>query len=244
MKALIIEDEKPAARKLERMLQAQGVEVVTKLHSVADAVQWLQQNEHPPLFMVDIQLNDGLSFEIFEQIQTKSFLIFTTAYDEYSLKAFKLNSIDYLLKPINKEELTTALNKFKQYLPMGDSHIQPVLQGIYDAKNYKKRIVLKIGNQLKPIDVQDVNYFYSEYKVTYLHTDKSYPMEGSLEELESQLDPKDFFRINRQIIVNRGAIQHIAQYENHRLKLRIQNALTEEIIVSRERVRDFKEWLE
>ncbi len=246
MKSIIIEDEKPAARYLLRMLQNQGIEPVAMLHSVKEAVQWFQQNREPDLIFLDIQLGDGISFEIFEQVQPKSSIIFTTAYDEYALKAFKFNSIDYLLKPINEIDLKRAIDKFNE------KHT-PVLWDAYQLKSllinnfenkYRERFLVKIGSNLKTIDTENISCFYSKNKGTYLFTEsREYPIEQTLNELETQLNSKDFFRISRNAIVNLRFIENITTHSGSRYQLFIKN-VEEELIVSRERVNDFKFWLE
>ncbi len=246
MKALIIEDEKPAARKLERMLLANGLEVEAILHSVESAVQWLQTHSYPPLIFSDIQLGDGLSFDIFETFPiNKSFIIFTTAFDQYTLRAFKLNSIDYLLKPINDSELKAALEKFRNISLQEEGSFQGLLKNLFSQEQeaYKERFLVKIGNFLKPIYTQNISCFFSENKITYLQTsDRNLPVDFTLDELEIMLNPKVFFRISRQYIVHIKSIKEIIAYSNSRLQIKVEN-LIEPAIVSRERVRDFKTWL-
>lgn len=251
MKAIIIEDEKPAARRLGRMLQGLDLEVVAMLHSVEESIAWFDENPAPDLIFLDIQLSDGLSFEIFEAIEVDSAIIFTTAYDEYALQAFKLNSVDYLLKPIDSDELSSALNKFKG---MGRSKQGEALLQISDIKkllvgpveNFRQRYTVRVGQHLKIIKTSEVECFYSENKGTYAATKegRSYLMETTLEDLETELDPQKFFRASRKFIVNIEAIKDIVAYTNSRLKLRIEAVSDQEIIVSRERVKEFKEWLQ
>ncbi len=250
MNVLIIEDEKPAARRLNRMLDALGVQVNEMLHSVEESIAWFQENEHPDLIFLDIQLSDGLSFEIFEHVQISSAIIFTTAYDEYALKAFKLNSIDYLLKPIDEDELKSAVEKYKnQYTKQPDvqlnfDDIRKLLVNPIDRK-YKKRYTIKVGQHLKIISSEDIECFFSENKATYLHTNsnRNYLIDGALEQVQTELDPENFFRVNRTFIVQINAIKDIIAYTNSRLKI-ILNSYTEtEIIVSRERVKEFKNWI-
>ena len=249
MKVVIIEDEKPAARRLNRLLNKRELDVVVMLHSVAEGVAWFSKNEHPDLIFLDIQLSDGLSFEIFETVKVKSAIIFTTAYDEYALKAFKLNSIDYLLKPIDDEELDDAIEKFEEthqsksvQLNVDDFrnllHLSP-------SSNYKSRFTIQIGQHLKIIDVDDIVCFYSENKATYIQNSegRAYLMDASLEQLEKDLDPSLFFRINRKCIVNLKAIKDIISYTNSRLELKLMNFKEFQMIVSRERVKDFKSWI-
>ncbi len=251
MQAVIVEDEKPSARRLNRMLTSLDLEVITMLHSVAEAVIWFQNNEHPDLIFLDIQLSDGLSFEIFDKVEISSAIIFTTAYDEYTLKAFKLNSIDYLLKPIDDEELKEAVDKFSTNRKVSQGglikaeDIQKLFQQS-SAKEYKKRYTLQVGQHLKIFDLNEICCFYSENKGTYLHasTDRSYLMDVSLDKLEQELDPEKFFRISRKFIVNLAAIQDIVSYSNLRLEVKLDCYNNEPLIVSRERVKQFKEWLE
>lgn len=251
MQVVIIEDEKPSARRLNRMLNVLGLEVITMLHSVSDAIAWFKNNEHPELIFLDIQLSDGLSFEIFENVQIKSAIIFTTAYDEYALKAFKLNSVDYLLKPIDDEELSDALQKFtsnrvgKSPNFINAEDIHKMFQQS-SQKEYKKRFTIQVGQHLKIVEIGDVCCFYSENKGTYLHTnrDRSYLLDLSLEKLEKDLDPEKFFKISRKFIVNINAIKDILSYSNLRLEVRLDCFNKHQLIVSRERVKLFKEWLQ
>lgn len=250
MNIIIIEDEKPAARLLQRKVEKLGLNVHTMLHSVEEALEWFRNNTHPDLIFLDIQLSDGLSFEIFEQIDIKSAVIFTTAYDEYALKAFKLNSIDYLLKPIDEDDLEFALNKFRQRNPepqqlsLDFETIKKMLVAPAD-KSYKKRFTVKIGQQLKVIPIEEVECFFSENKGTYVHTtdNRDYLLDQTLEQLETELDPKDFYRVSRKFIIPMRAIKEIVLYSNSRLKVVLPTYKGDEVIVSRERVSDFKEWI-
>ncbi|HKX86076.1 MAG TPA: LytTR family DNA-binding domain-containing protein [Flavobacterium sp.] len=251
MNIIIIEDEKPAARLLQRKVEKLGLTVSTMLHSVEEALDWFQNNVHPDLIFLDIQLSDGLSFEIFETIDIKSAVIFTTAYDEYALRAFKLNSIDYLLKPIDEDDLEAAVNKFKirtqstSNLSLDFEMIKRMLVNPVD-KSYKKRFTVKVGQQLKLIPVEEVECFYSENKGTYLHTldNRDYLLDGTLEQLETDLDPKDFFRVSRKFIVPMKGIKEIQLHTNSRLKVILPTYKEDEVIVARERVNDFKEWID
>ena len=250
MKVIIIEDEKPSARRLLRMLEELNITAEAMLHSVSEAVLWFQKNAHPDLILLDIQLSDGLSFEIFEQVNVKSAIIFTTAYDEYALKAFKLNSIDYLLKPIDSDELKTAIEKFKNHQPVIQNvqvdlnQIRKLLINPLD-KNYKERFTVKIGQHLKIISVSDLECIFSENKGLYLFTNdkRDYLIEGTLENSEDELDPTKFFRVNRKFLVNIEAIKDIVSYSNSRLQIILKNYSTSEIIVSREKVKSFKSWI-
>ncbi|MAZ26192.1 MAG: DNA-binding response regulator [Cytophagaceae bacterium] len=252
MKVLIIEDEKPSARRLNRMLEKMGVNVDEMLHSVAEAVAWFKNHPAPDLIFLDIQLSDGLSFEIFDQVEVKSAIIFTTAFDEYALQAFKLNSVDYLLKPIDEEELETAVLKYQERLPkqqnvqLNFDDIRKLLGTTPVEREYKKRFTVKIGQHLKMITVDEVECFYSENKGTYAHTTegRNYLLETTLENLEDELEPEKFFRVSRKFYINIDAIRDIVSYTNSRLQIKLNHFKDQEIIVSRERVKDFKLWLE
>ncbi len=255
MNIIIIEDEKPAARLLQRKVEKLGFTVKQMLHSVEEAINWFSNNAQPDLIFLDIQLSDGLSFEIFEHFDKvskslQSAIIFTTAYDEYALRAFKLNSIDYLLKPIDEEELATAIAKFKNQFQQNSittldfEAIRRMLVNPVE-KEYKTRFSVKVGNQIKVITIDEVECFYSENKGTYLHTldNRDYLVDSSLEVVESELKPKDFFRINRKFIVPLKAIREIQMHTNSRLKLILPTYKADEVIVARERVNDFKDWI-
>lgn len=250
MNCIIIEDEKPAARLLLRKVEKLGLQINTLLHSVEEAIDWFQKNQHPDLIFLDIQLSDGLSFEIFETIAIKSAVIFTTAYDEYALRAFKLNSIDYLLKPIDDDDLALAITKFKsrnQALPNLSLDFEMIKKMLVNPteKNYKKRFTVKMGQQLKMITIEEVECFYSENKGTYLHTseNRNYLLETTLEQLETELDPDTFYRVSRKYIIPLKAIKEIQIHSNSRLKVILPTYSDDEVIVARERVQDFKNWL-
>ncbi len=246
VRIVIIEDEKPAARLLNRRIEKLGYRVEMLLHSVEESIEWFQSNPHPDLIFLDIQLSDGLSFELFDQVSIHSAIIFTTAYDDYVLKAFKLNSIDYLLKPIVEEELLFALDKFERQQPREEIDLAAVKRWLQPQKTYKERFTIKVGQSLKIIDCPSIECFFSEYKATYLHTQntKNYLLDFSLDKLETLLDPLLFFRINRSTIIQRSAIREIMMYSNSRLKIILQTFNDSELIVSREKVNDFKAWLE
>ena len=251
MNVIIIEDEKPAARRLSRLLEKQGIQVTTMLHSVEESLNWFQNNPHPDLLFLDIQLSDGLSFEIFEEIPVKSAIIFTTAYDEYALKAFKFNSIDYLLKPIDEDELEAALKQYNNQQPQTTNfqvHIDDIRRMLINPidRKYKKRFTIKIGQHIKIIHVDQIECFYSENKSTYIHTNnkRNYLIDHSLEHWSDQLNPEFFFRVNRTFIVHINAIKDIVSYTNSRLRLILHIFNSAEIIVSRERVKDFKQWID
>lgn len=251
MSVIIIEDEKPAARRLSRLLAELSVEVSVMLHSVEEAINWFQNNEHPDLIFLDIQLSDGLSFEIFDVVEVRSAIIFTTAYDEYALQAFKLNSIDYLLKPIDDEELEIAVKKYRalkpapQKLALDFEDIKKLLVNPLE-REYKKRFTVRVGQHLKIINADDVECFYSENKGTYAATSegRNYLLDTILENLEEELDPKIFFRVSRKFCININHINDIISYTNSRLQIKLNRFNEHEIIVSREKVRCFKLWLE
>lgn len=251
MKAIIIEDEKPAARRLQRLLSSLEVDVATMLHSVEESIEWFQANTHPDLIFLDIQLSDGLSFEIFDVIEVKSAIIFTTAFDEYALQAFKLNSIDYLLKPIDDEELEIAVKKYGEFKPAEDKisvdfeDIKKLLVNPLE-REYKKRFTAKVGQHIKIINADEVECFYSENKGTYAATTdgRNYLLDTTLENLEPELSPKSFFRVSRKFYVNINHIRDIISYTNSRLQIKLNSFKDQDIIVSRERVKDFKLWLE
>jgi DNA-binding LytR/AlgR family response regulator len=254
MKTIIIEDEKPAARLLQRKLEKLNVQVEVMLHSVQEAIEWFSNNEHPDLIFLDIQLSDGLSFEIFEKTLINSAVIFTTAYDEYALRAFKLNSIDYLLKPIDEDELAVSISKFKAHFQkskegiltnqMDFEKIKQMFQSSFN-QNSKKRFTVKIGQHLKVISTDEIECFFSENKGTYIHTfeNRNYLIDSTLEVLEQELNSKDFFRISRKFIVPMKAIKEIVVYSNSRLRLILPTFKEDEVIVSREKVTDFKNWI-
>lgn len=250
MNILIIEDEKPAARLLQRKVEKLGLQINTLLHSVEESIAWFSNNPHPDLIFLDIQLSDGLSFEIFEKIDIKSAVIFTTAYDEYALRAFKLNSIDYLLKPIDEDDLEVAVTKFKNQFQksvvsnLDFDAIKKMLINPID-RIFKKRFTIKMGQQLKMVNVDEVECFYSENKGTYLHTydNRNYLLDQTLEQLETELDPEHFFRVSRKFIIPMKGIKEIQMHSNSRLKVILPTYKEDEVIVSREKVADFKNWL-
>ncbi len=250
MNIIIIEDEKPSARRLGRMLEEINMGAQAMLHSVVESVEWFQNNKHPDLILLDIQLSDGLSFEIFEQVEVKSAIIFTTAYDEYALKAFKLNSIDYLLKPIDDDELRVAIKKFKvnqagpHNFQVNMDQIKKLLISPLD-RNFKERFTVKIGQHLKMIPIDEIECFYSENKGTYIFTsdNRDYLIDSSLEHLDPMLDPTKFFRVSRKFFININGIKDIISYSNSRLKIILNSFSDHDIIVSREKVKDFKNWI-
>lgn len=251
MDIFIVEDEQPAAKRLEQLIVQvrPAARLLGTADSVTQAVAWLQQNPPPALIFMDIHLADGLSFEIFQHLDIQSTVIFTTAFDQYALKAFKVNSIDYLLKPITAEELAAAFQKFDHFVGKKtslDSSLIDHLLNRLQSPNFKTRFLVKQGNALIYILVQDLRYCYSEDSLVFaLLTDgKKQHLDYTLEQLENVLDPQQFFRINRKVVVSADAITKIHPYFNNRLKLDLQPKPPFEVIVSREKVSAFKAWLD
>lgn len=249
MKVLIIEDEQPAAHKLIRLLQEvdKQIEVLDILVSVEQTTNWLANNPAPELIFMDIQLEDGISFELFETCQIQTPVIFTTAYDEYALKAFKVNSVDYLLKPIALDDLKAALDKFNTFhrQQVNYSRLNAIINQLQPRT--KERFLIKVGEHYKSIQTSSISSFFIMGRSTFIRTDtgKSYAIDHSLDKIEQLVDPKLFFRVNRNFIVNFSAIQDILVYSSNRLKI-ILNAGKEkdDILVSRERVAEFKGWMD
>lgn len=248
MKVLIIEDEQLAAKKLIRLLKEidTGIEITEVIGSVERAVNWLLSNPHTDLIFMDIQLEDGLCFDIFEKSKIKTPVVFTTAYDDYTLRAFKVNSVDYLLKPIKPDELISALGKFNQLhnridfsgIEMALRHLQP---------KQKERFLIKVGEHYKSIEISEIDYFYITERCNFIHiiSGKSYAIDYSLDKIEEMVDLKIFFRINRNMIINFSFIKDILAYSSNRLKITLKNRTElEEILVSREKVSDFKKWMD
>jgi DNA-binding LytR/AlgR family response regulator len=249
MKCLIIEDEKVAAERLVGLINKydSSVEIIEIIQSVKNAVQWLNNNKELDLIFMDIQLADGLSFEIFEQTIVKTPVIFTTAYDEYALKAFKVNSIDYLLKPIDQDELNNAINKFKENNSPKEVPVQvfdSIMQSL--TKKFKNKFVINAGEHIKVFTTEDIQCFYSMEKCTFLQNNsgRDYAINYTLDQLEDLLDPVRFFRINRKFIVSSLAIKDIMSFSNSRLKVKLNSNESDDLVVSREKVQDFKKWLE
>jgi len=249
MKILLIEDEEPAAKRLQKMLKEiePGAEVSENIVSISSAVAWFKENPLPDLIIADIQLSDGLSFEIFASVEVLCPVIFTTAYDQYAIEAFKVNSIDYLLKPIKKEELANAVAKYKKLKPAAASpDIVQLLKSFTAASaEYKKRFAVRYGEHIKTITVDEVAYFYTEDKINFLTTKEGrrYTIDFNLDALESMLDPKTFFRINRQYIISINSIAEMFAYSKSRVLVKLNPAAKHETIVSTERSADFKLWL-
>jgi len=247
---LIIEDEEPAAMRLKKLLAEVDpeVEVLAVLDSVESAVKWLEIHDQPDLLLLDIQLADGLSFDIFKQVTLDSYVIFATAYDEYAIRAFELNSIDYLLKPIEKEKLSGSLQKFRRLsssAPRFD--INELMAAIENRKSsYKKRFLVNIGSRIKSVETGSVAFFYSMEKSTFICTRDGhhYPVEFSLENLQSLLDPDVFFRINRQYVINYECIEKIHVLSQSRIKVELVPAADDDLLVSTAKTHRFRLWLD
>jgi two-component system, LytTR family, response regulator LytT len=250
MKILIVEDEELAVKKLQKTLAAVDAEanIMGITDSIKSTVQWLQDNPKPDLILMDIELADGQSFEIFNITDVKSPVIFTTSYDEYALKAFKVNSVDYLLKPIQKEELQAALNKFKQIKGAADINIDSLvkeLQQKLQPKEYRKRFLVKYGQKLVSVEIDEIAYFYSDGRLNFFKTtdNKKFVVDYTMDELEEMLDAEKYFRISRSFYVSVNSIDKIDDYFGNRLVLGLKPAVDKEALVSREKVTEFKKWM-
>lgn len=252
LKLLILEDEEPAAKRLFKMLQEiePDVKLLDSIVSVTSAIKWLQNHDSPDLILSDIQLSDGLSFEVFKEIKLSCPVIFVTAYDQYAIDAFKVNSIDYLLKPIKKTELEAAITKFKKLKPVASEipllDINKFLQTYnIQTQSYKDRFIIRYGEHIKTIKTEEIAYFNTEDKVNFLitHEGRRYAIDFNLDNLESVLDPKSFFRINRQFIISINSIAEMFAYTKSRVLIKLKPATKIETIVSTERSADFKIWL-
>ena len=252
MKVVIVEDEPLAAERLiDLILQYDpSIEVVAKFESVKKSVEWFSEEHSVDLAFFDIQLSDGLSFEIFENTLVSCPVIFTTAFNEYAIRAFKVNSIGYLLKPFDLDDITKAIDKFKQnFSNRADIQSQ---QELFDkvlnhlSNNYKQRFVIKVGEHIRSVPVENILYFYSLEKATFLHTadDHNYVVDYSLEQVENLVDPKWFFRINRKYLLTIDSILDIITYSTSRLKVELKQSDDHDVIVAREKVRKFKKWLD
>jgi DNA-binding LytR/AlgR family response regulator len=250
MRVIIIEDEIPAAKRLIKMLQTinDEAEVIATLDSIESTVNFLKTSQHADLIFMDIQLADGLSFNIFNEVKINTPIIFTTAFDQYTLKAFKVNSVDYLLKPIDEKELKQALEKYQQLHSKTKENLSDkILKLITDLNNnkFKERLLIKRGQQLSYLKTENIAYCYADGKLCFavdFHGNK-YLLEYNLSQLEEQLQPEKFFRINRTLLTNIEAISKVHTWIGGRLKLDLCISNTAETIVSRERVNDFKDWL-
>jgi DNA-binding LytR/AlgR family response regulator len=256
MTVLIVEDEELAVEKLEHMVAEieKEAELVGSVSSIKGTVEWLNKNDAPDIILLDIELSDGQSFEIFKQAEVESTVIFTTSYDEYAIKAFKVNSIDYLLKPVQKEDLKAAFDKYKKLntinKPLGKEtlNIQSLLkelQGQFQPKEYRRRFLVKIGQKHLPVEVDEINYFYIDERSTLFKTsdNRKLVIDYTLDEIESMLDEHRFFRINRSFIVSIESVRQMNDFFNSRLILKLHPEINKEVIVSREKVNDIKKWM-
>ena len=248
MKIIILEDETRAANHLERLLAkvAPTMTVLAKIESVRDGIKYLQNNPEPELIFSDIQLADGLSFEIFKQVTVRCPIIFTTAYDHYAIEAFKTNGIDYLLKPIEEERLKQAIEKAKHFSPGLVLEKLLSITNSTSEKAYKSRFMVKVGDKIKSVPVEEILVFYSQEKASFIRTSHAhtYCIDYALDQLEPMLDPEKYFRINRKYIVSIDACSNILAWTNSRLRLKIDGIDDSDIIVARERVAEFKSWLD
>lgn len=254
MNILIFEDEKLASEKLEKTLLEiePQANVIAKFQTVSAAVDWLRNNPPPDFILSDIRLLDGLCFEIFEQVKVETPVIFTTAYDQYAIKAFEVNSIDYLLKPVQKDKLKASLDKLKQRLSSTKSataniDYQEVIRILRAAPSeFKSRFMVRLGQKIIALPADKIAYFFSENKLTYIvaKDGKRYPMDQPLDELTNVLDPRLFFRINRQYIVTFESIAEIHPYFKGRMKLMLTPKTDEDVVISSERTPEFKKWID
>jgi len=251
MKVVIIEDEAPAFRRLQKILEEidPEIDIIEVIDSVEESVKWFNNHNQPDLIFMDIQLSDGLSFEIFDQVKIIKPVVFTTAFDEYMLRAFKVNSIDYLLKPIKKEDLDRSLAKYKDFkttFTESSGDISSLIGQIrLDDKKYKSRFLVKKGEQLVSIPANDVSIFYTHNGVVHLKTnaDKVYILDFTLDELGQQLDPESFFRANRQFIISLEGIKTIHKWYKGKLLVETHVPTEEQITISTEKATQFKSWL-
>lgn len=244
MKIIIIEDELPAFNRLGKMIQelAPGVEIGPQLDSIKAAQQWFALNDLPDMLFMDINLADGSSFDLLKLIKIDCPIIFTTAYDQYAIEAFKVSSIDYLLKPIKREDLQGAFYKLKQFRSM----FKPPVSQAAPSKEYKKRFVVRFGEHIKTLNSEDIAYFFSESKATFarINDGKTFPVDFNLDALEDLLDPSHFFRINRQFLISLPAIAEMKTYSKARVIITLQPQSKEQPVVSSERSAQFKHWLD
>jgi two-component system, LytTR family, response regulator LytT len=252
MQILIIEDEELAVKKLQKTIANidSSIEILGSCESIQTSVDWLEANPSPDLILMDIELADGQSFEIFNLINIKCPVIFTTSYDEFALKAFKVNSVDYLLKPIQKEELEAALNKFKNLTQNTSTEVSMTnllreLQAKLQPKEYRKRFLVKYTNKLISVNIDDVAYFYSDGRFNFFKTydGKKYAVDYTMDELAEMLDPDKFFRISRAFFVAIASVVKIEDYFGNRIALGLNPSTEKEAVVSREKVADFKKWM-
>ena len=257
MKVLIIEDEIFAQEELRRLIDASGydIEVLACIDTIQDSVEWLDENPKPDLIFLDVQLADGVSFEIFKQTKVESPIVFTTAFENYAIQAFEVNSVDYLLKPIEQEKLNASLEKYSdlkrilsdsQKIVLDADKIGQLFEMTDSKREYKKRFMVKIGDRIRHISVHDTAYFLSEHDYTYLvaQENKKFIIDYSLDELAKILDPNEFFRLSRKCISNIHSVKMVNKYFNSRLEVILQPPTDDQILISRVRVPEFMKWLE
>ncbi len=250
MNVLVVENEHPAADKIVRLLKKldKSITVIDVIETVEDAINRLQENPQPDLILMDIQLDDGLCFEIFDTINVDTPVIFTTAYDEYTLRAFKVNSIDYLLKPVDEESLRAALAKFKKLNADKDPFRRDFRQLINEFRNqYKSRFLIRIGDKFRSVPAGEISHFHITERSIFLsdYNGRDYGIDNSLDNLQEMLDPRKFFRINRECIVNIDSISLMYSYSSSRLQLTLKGQEQNELfVVSRDKVADFKKWID
>lgn len=248
MNIVILEDEQPAYNRLVKLLKEQvaDLNILAHFDSITDAKHWVDNNDNPDIIFMDIHLADGSAFELFKELNITSPVIFTTAYDQYAIEAFKTSGIAYLLKPIKKEELALALNKLEQLSPTQQTALDPkkILESIQEPK-YKTRFLVRFGDTIKTIPITDIAYFFSENKATFARTysERTYPMDNNLDTLEQIVDPEDFFRVNRQYIISLNAITDMKTHSKARVIVKLKPEVKEPPIVSSERSASFKLWL-
>jgi len=249
MKILIIEDERQAANRLVRLIEGyfENPEIIQNIDSVKKALAWFAANPSPDLIFCDIQLADGISFEIFEKVKLSTAIIFTTAYDQYAIKAFQVNAIDYLLKPVDPLELERAIKKFKANQIRPNLDIEAIKEMLIPKSlAFKSRFLVKFGEKIQSITIEEVVFFFSTERVTFLQTKegKQFVLDQTLEQVEHQVDPSLFFRLNRKYLCSFPSISDIFTYSNSRLKVKLRDCSDEDILVSREKMADFKTWLD
>jgi len=254
MRVLVLEDESGAARNLLDLLEEvdPGLEIVAVLESVREAIFWLKKNQSPDLGFFDIRLADGESFEVFDKTIINFPVIFTTAYDEYALKAFKVNSIDYLMKPVDKDDLGAALEKYRTLYRKDSSYDPGKLQNtllelhLQEEKQYKKSFLVYVKDQIIPVAVEQIAYFCLDHKRVYCVTvkDKKYLIDQALDKIGSQLDPENFFRANRQYLVSRQSVKSAHQHFNRKLRLQLSPAPEKDVLIAKPKAAQFKAWLE
>jgi DNA-binding LytR/AlgR family response regulator len=256
MKILIVEDEELAVKKIQKTLASidPDAEIAGITHSIASTIDWLESNPSPDLILMDIELSDGQSFEIFSRTKVKSAVVFTTSYDEFALKAFKVNSIDYLLKPVQREDLEAALNKYRNMKEVysnnteDDLNMQNIVKQLkqkLQLKEFRKRFLVKHAQKLVSIEVEEIAYFFSDGRLNFFKTydNKKFVLDYTMDELEDMLDPDRYFRISRSFYIAVDSVEQIHEYFGNRLLLHLKPPVEKDAIVSREKVADFKKWM-